>query len=222
MDGEAEARAAKRTARQHAQVIFLKAPLRVADGANDAGGEVGAAFDEIENFVGERILHQAVDGEVAAPGVQSGILLKVNLIGTAAIRVDAFAAKGGDFNVNSAGPGDEDDAKLRANDLGAWEVAQQLIGSRVGTDVEVFGSKAEELIAPHSRLPTRRCGLGFAAGRAISSARDWLVTACWTDLGILAVSCFFDFAMDGVTRTIGSCSKRRQAALGFGSLQLFF
>src|SRR5579859_4841260 len=51
---------------QEAEVVFAKTDFRVADGADDTALEIGAAADEIENFAGVRIHHEAIDGEIAA------------------------------------------------------------------------------------------------------------------------------------------------------------
>ena len=67
-DLEAEARGEARRA-DHAQAILLKARARVADGADDAGGEVLPAADFVDHAVCDRIVHHAVDGEIAPPDV---------------------------------------------------------------------------------------------------------------------------------------------------------
>ena len=76
VDLEVEARGEADGA-QHAQLVLGEAQAGVADGADDAGGEVFAAMDEVERggggvaggFEGEGVEEHAVDGEVAAEDV---------------------------------------------------------------------------------------------------------------------------------------------------------
>ena len=65
IDLEIEARG-KTHGAQHAQFVFGKAAFGIADGAHDSGLQIVAAADKIQNFVGCRIEHHAIDGEIAA------------------------------------------------------------------------------------------------------------------------------------------------------------
>lgn len=61
-DGEADGA-------EEAEGVFLEAGGGVADSAEDSGFEVSLAAYEVDDFVGEGVLEEAVDGEVAALGV---------------------------------------------------------------------------------------------------------------------------------------------------------
>ncbi len=83
---------------KHAEFVFGKTTLRVADGADDSGIEIGAAADEIEDLVGGGVEHHAVDSEVAALDVLARIFGEAYFVGTAAIGVAYVEAEGGDFD----------------------------------------------------------------------------------------------------------------------------
>src|SRR6185312_14161467 len=50
---------------QHAKLVFGETLGGIADGADDFCVEIAASADEVEDFVGDGIEEQAVDGEVA-------------------------------------------------------------------------------------------------------------------------------------------------------------
>jgi hypothetical protein len=51
---------------QQAQVVFGEAGGRISDGAQDARGQIGLAAHMVHHLVGDRIIEQPVDGEIAA------------------------------------------------------------------------------------------------------------------------------------------------------------
>lgn len=57
---------------KEAEGVFLKAFFGISDGTEDAGVEVGPSVDMVDDFSGEGILKESVDGEVAALGVFFG------------------------------------------------------------------------------------------------------------------------------------------------------
>jgi hypothetical protein len=79
IDGEVEARG-KADGAEHAQLVFFKTAMRLADGADDAGAEIVLAADVIENSRSEvaglpvehGVEHHAVDGEVTTEDVFAG------------------------------------------------------------------------------------------------------------------------------------------------------
>src|SRR6516162_3637383 len=67
------------------QLVLGEALMRIADGANDAVLQVGAAADVVEDFAGGRVEQQAVDGEVTALHVKPGFGAEAHLVGMAAV-----------------------------------------------------------------------------------------------------------------------------------------
>ena len=88
----------------------------------------------------------AVDGEVAAEDVFAGVGGELDGVGAAAVGVAAVGAEGGDFGGDVV-VGDDDDAEVGADGLGAGEELLDERGGGAGGDVEVFGGEAEEEIA---------------------------------------------------------------------------
>src|SRR5207248_3715774 len=59
---------------QHAELIFGKAAMRLADGADDAGLEVTTPPDKVEDLIViQRIEQQAVDGEITPLHIFFGV-----------------------------------------------------------------------------------------------------------------------------------------------------
>ena len=79
------------------QSVLGEARGGIADGAEDAGGEVGAAVDEVDDLAGFRVLEQSVDGEIAASGVGLGVG-EADRLRMAAVDVYAVAAEGRDLD----------------------------------------------------------------------------------------------------------------------------
>jgi len=169
VDLEVEARGEADGA-QHSQLVFGEAQVGVADGADDAGGEVFAAVNEVERGGGgvsrcERVEEHSVDGEVAAEDVFAGIGGVTHGIRPSAVGVSAVRAEGGDLDHPSeprplaGGPGfcgdllfvevlaDEDDAEVGADGEGLGEEGDDLLGGGGGGDVEVLGREAEQQVA---------------------------------------------------------------------------
>ena len=81
----------KAHAAQHAQLVFRKTPLRIADRANDSGFKIVASSDEVQNAVcridSQRIKHHAVNREVAALHILARIIRKTHFVGMSPIGV---------------------------------------------------------------------------------------------------------------------------------------
>src|SRR5260370_27604875 len=65
---------------KHAQLVFFKTTVGVADGADDSGFQIVLPAYEIQNLVRGRIEHHAVDGEIAAGAVFAGGFLDTDLV----------------------------------------------------------------------------------------------------------------------------------------------
>ena len=83
---------------QHPQLVFAEPQLGIADSADNAGVQIVFAADEIQNFVGERIKQQPIDGEIATLHILLRIAAEANLIWMAPIAVSHIAAKSRNFN----------------------------------------------------------------------------------------------------------------------------
>ena len=155
LNSEAEARG-KANGTEQAKLIFLKPPHRIADGAQNAGVEIGQAADMIDDCVAQRlwigadllqrptptqwaaqgIEQEAVDGEVAALDVFGGVEGVADLVGMAAIGVRTVGAKGRDLHLRWGGllggvlglGGNENDAEVRADSKGAREHVEHDVG----------------------------------------------------------------------------------------------
>lgn len=126
-------------------MVFFKAVFGDADGAEQAHAKVHLAVDVIDDLIGERVEEEAVDGEVAALGVEFGCGVG-DAVRTAAVAVAAVAAEGGDFDMDVV-PAHDDDAEVGTHGLGAGEEFHDLLGRGAGGDVEIFGFAAEEHVA---------------------------------------------------------------------------
>src|SRR5579863_6111653 len=132
---------------QHAQLVFGKAPLRIAYGANDAGFEVLASADKVKHFSADWIEHQAVDGEVAARDILTRIFAEADYIGMASVGIPEVASEGRYLNrfcfgrvfvcVLALRRRHQDYAKLRANRIGFGEDLHYLCWGRAGGDVVI-------------------------------------------------------------------------------------
>ena len=153
LDLVAETRS-KANGAKHAEFVFRKAEFRSADGADDAALKVGLAADEVQNFAGDGIKQEAVDGEVAALNVEPGFRRKLDSIRMAAVRIGAVTAIGGNLNgvvvarsiFAVVEHGDEDDAELRSNGVGPGEDAHDFIRTGGGGNVIVRGFAPEQQI----------------------------------------------------------------------------
>ena len=83
---------------EHTQFVLGKAAFGLADGAHDSGLQIVAPADKIQNLVCRRIEHHAVDREIPALHVFTGIFSKANLVGMTAIGVAHIRAKSRDLD----------------------------------------------------------------------------------------------------------------------------
>ena len=83
----------------HAQLVFAKALLGVADGANDSGSQIIAPADEVEDFVGFGIEQQRVDREIAPLHIFLRRFRVNDAIGVPAVGVADIGAKRGDLDL---------------------------------------------------------------------------------------------------------------------------
>ncbi|HEY8311829.1 MAG TPA: hypothetical protein VIG47_14800, partial [Gemmatimonadaceae bacterium] len=131
LDGETKPRGEAHGA-QHAQLVLREAERGLADGADDAAGEVLPTTDDIEDAAGEgiaaferdRIEQKAVDGEVAALHILCRIPRELDCVGAPAVGVGSVAAKGSDLCGDALAVDfvdDEDYAEVRADGFCASE-----------------------------------------------------------------------------------------------------
>src|SRR4029077_15074545 len=138
LDGVSEARG-KTHRTQHAQLIFGKAQLGPADGANDSGSQVLAPAYEIQHFIPDRIEQQAVDVEVPSLDIFLSTLAEAYLVRMAAITEADVAAECGDLDAVAARVSHRHQhyTKLCAHRVGFRKDAHDLVGSGVAGDVVV-------------------------------------------------------------------------------------
>src|SRR4051812_28837899 len=136
---------------QHAQLVFAKSLVRLADGADDLALQIGSPPDVIDDFVRYGVKQQTIYGEVATlhiflrgVGVPDGI-------GMTPIGVSNVAAIGRDFNMNRLLVRllhhDEDHPKLRTNGNRFGEKGHHVFGTSAGCDVIVLRRNANQEIA---------------------------------------------------------------------------
>jgi hypothetical protein len=131
---------------EHAEFVFGETVRRLAYGADDSGGEIGAAADEVEDFPSVMAHEEAVDGEIAALDIFFGRLGIDDLVGMAAVGIADVGAEGGDFDFDGV-VADEDDAELRADIEGVGEQLQNLLRSCIGGNVVVRGLTMQKDVA---------------------------------------------------------------------------
>ncbi len=105
------------------------------------------SIDKVVYAAGKRVLEQAVDCEVAALSVTGGVRLKPDVFRMSAVRVIALASKSSDFDANVAAALDENDSKLRPNQLRTGKERFDLLGPGIRTDVEVLWSDTPKAIS---------------------------------------------------------------------------
>ena len=142
---------------EHAELVFGEAQGRVADGAEDFGGEVGAAVYVVEGggcyvscfFEDSRVEEHAVDGEVAAEDVFARVGGEADGVGAAAVGVGSVVAEGGDFGGDAVRFAHEDYAEVCAYGEGFFvrEESEDDVGRGAGSYVEVLGLEAQENVA---------------------------------------------------------------------------
>ena len=164
LDGEFKARGETDSA-QHAELVLFEAPVRLADGADDAVAEIVAAADVVENGGGQAaglaledgVEHHAVDGEVAAEDIFLRRRGEADFGGVAAVEVGDVGAKCSNLGDNFAGVAgcggivevlaDQNDAELGADGEGLREHGEDDVRMRAGGNVEIFRLDAEEHVA---------------------------------------------------------------------------
>ncbi len=119
------------------------------------GGQVLLPADEVDHPLLDRIVEQAVDGEVAARGVFLG-RAEGDAVGMAAVAVGGVAAEGG--HLDRAGrlrPDHRNHPEGGADGQGAAAAEQlaDLLRRGVGGHVVVLGRAAEQLIADAAAGP---------------------------------------------------------------------
>ena len=127
-------------------MVFREARFGIADGAEDARVEIGAAADVIADLAGGRIEEEGVDGEVAPEGVFAGVR-EGDGAGVTAVGIGRVGAVGGDFDHGAVVAHDGDDAEGLADGDGFGKQRLDAVGEGVGGDVPVLGRAAEEQVA---------------------------------------------------------------------------
>jgi hypothetical protein len=134
---------------EHAQVVFAEPLVGVADGADHAGPQVLAAADVVDDRVPrkfrQRVLEEAVDGEVAPPRVVLGVG-ELDLAGPPAVFVAPLEAEGGDLDLVAHQPHQRHAERL-ADELAAAEEPRHDFRGRVGGDVVIGGLASEQPVA---------------------------------------------------------------------------
>jgi hypothetical protein len=130
----------------HAQLVFAKTIFRISDGANDPGAQIFLPADEIEDFIRERVEHQAIDREVAALYIFFGRIGIFDAIGMAAVGIADIGSKRRDLNL-SRPVGDNHDAEFRSDGEAIRKQFLHAIGRGVGGDVVVDRLAPEQNIA---------------------------------------------------------------------------
>jgi len=153
VDREAEAGGELDRAQQ-AHRIFAQALVGVADGLEHAPLDVREPADVIDDLVGDRVVEEAIDREVAALGVLEGGPEGVGaddearvvgghllIVGEPTKRGDLEDLRADVYVCEAEAP--PDDAAAAAED------ALELLGASVGRDVEVLGAAPQQEV-PHA------------------------------------------------------------------------
>ena len=144
LDREAEA-GGEADGAQHAQPIFGDARSGVADGADDAGAQVGLAGDEVDHLARQGVEEERVDGEVAAERVLPR-RAEVHGARPPAVDVGGVGAERRDLDRHAVGD-DQHDAELGAHGNGPREERLHGLGRRARRDVVVERLAAEQPVA---------------------------------------------------------------------------
>ena len=134
-DGEVELRGEANGA-EHPQVILAEAFFGRAHGADEFGAQVRLAADPVVQLLGQRIVEESVDREVAADGVLAGVG-ETHRFRAASVLIVCFGAEGGDL-ILLPFLDDDHDAKLFTHRDGVREETLGVIGPRIRGDVEVL------------------------------------------------------------------------------------
>ena len=109
--------------------------------------------DEIDDSLGDRVVEKAVDGKVSPLGVLFGRRVD-DPVGASAVGVGTVGSERRDFDL-ALGLGqsavDEHNAKGFADGASVINAEDftDLLGGRIGGDIEVFGSQAQQSV-PHA------------------------------------------------------------------------
>ena len=148
--------AAKRTARSIRSLSSLSRK-RGSPMARMMRAEVVLAADVVDDLVGERVVEQAVDREVAALGVVLGVGER-DAVGVAAVAVRAIGAESGDLDLAGRARAEHGDRRRRRRRWPACGGGRKGRGSGRawrGGDVVVFRRDAQQLIAHAAAGPQR-------------------------------------------------------------------
>src|SRR6516164_3245126 len=131
---------------QHAQLIFGKAPARIADGSDQGGPEVGLTADKVEHLAGVVPHQQAVDGEVAARDIVFRFCGVRDRVGVPPVGVTEVAAKGSDLDLQAV-VRNENDAEARAYGDAVRKELRNTLRGCVRGDIVIGRRPAEQQIA---------------------------------------------------------------------------
>ena len=157
-DVEAELRGETDRAQQ-AQVIFREAFVRRADGAEEPGAQILFAAHPVMHLLGDGIVEQRVDREVAADGVLARVT-ETHGAGASPVLVIFFRAESRDLKLVAALQHD-DDTELFADGNSVRKERLDLIGRGVGGHVVIMRLAPEQRIAHAAAGPE-----GFKSGVA--------------------------------------------------------
>src|SRR5580704_16563650 len=118
------------------QLVFLKPPVRLADGPNHASLQVVLPADKIQYFAGLWPHEQAVDGEVPPLNIMFRRLDVDDLFWTPSIGIVAVGAKRGNLHFKSV-TRYEHNSELCSDRNTVRKQCHHLIGQSVGRDVVV-------------------------------------------------------------------------------------
>src|SRR5215475_11131538 len=120
---------------ENTKLVFFEACMRIADGAHDLRIDVFLAMDVIDHAAGNRIIKQAIDGEIAAQDVLLSIG-KNDACRPAAVDISLIGPKG--RNLEGMPPVDhEHNAELRTDTLRAREYPHDRFGTCTRCNVVV-------------------------------------------------------------------------------------
>ena len=154
---------------QNADRIFLKADVRLADGAHQPGFEVGFAVDEVEHLARDGVVKEAVDGQVTSTGVFFDVAEDVvaghqQIFGQVVESVGGVRAEGRGLNDLSRGKKDVGEAKASTDEAAVAKHRAHLVRMSGGGDVEVLGGAAQQQVA---HAAAREVGLEALGSQAL-------------------------------------------------------
>ena len=151
---EAEARREAHGA-EHPHGIFLKADGGIADAPEHLFAQIVEAARVVDDFLRLRVPEERIDGKIAAVcgffgravGVVLILIKGIAVAGTRRLFVVRLgvAPEGGRFNLLLP-EADEHEFEAPPDDEGIAEQAPDLVGARIGGDIEVFRDAPEQQI----------------------------------------------------------------------------